>query len=106
MARNQPFTAALRIHKRWADPFSLVSIVLVVGLLGVTATLADYANADLATRIGMLMIMAAVIIVVCVWQAAAFVAAAIQNLITEQGGGTRSKEERMSSSTDRGPLAG
>ncbi len=54
----------LKTHKRWADVYSLISIVLVVGLVSVTALLADAANADMATRVGMFVTIVAVVIVV------------------------------------------
>jgi hypothetical protein len=84
MAKNDAFMAALKDNKRWADTGSVISIVLVVCLLSGTALLGDYANADIATRIGMYVVMAAVIIVVCIWQAAAFLAASIQTRIAER----------------------
>jgi hypothetical protein len=84
MAKNDAFMAALKDNKRWADGGSVISIVLVVCLLSGTALLGDYANADIATRIGMYVVMAAVIIVVCIWQAAAFLAASIQMRIAER----------------------
>jgi len=71
MAKNEAFMVALKENKRWADVCTVISIVLVVCL-------------DLATRIGMYIVLAAVIIVVCIWQAAAFFAASIQTLILER----------------------
>lgn len=81
MEQRNGFLAALKEHKRWANGGSIVSVVLVIGLLSVAAYLADSANADEPTRIGMYIAMAAVIIVVCIWQAAAFVAASIESAL-------------------------
>jgi protein-S-isoprenylcysteine O-methyltransferase Ste14 len=75
--KTSAFVTALKVHKRWANGASIVSIILVVGLLTTTALLADVANADASLRIGMYIVMVGVIIVVCIWQAAAFVAASI-----------------------------
>src|SRR6266478_7954181 len=70
MAANERSTEILKTHKRWADIYSLISIGLVVGLVAITAMLADAANADMATRIGMFVTMTAVVIVASIWQAA------------------------------------
>lgn len=78
MNRPSAFISLLKEHKRWADALSIVSIVLVVGLLCVTAYLADSAKADESNRVGMYIAMVGVVIVVCIWQAAAFVAASIE----------------------------
>jgi Kef-type K+ transport system membrane component KefB len=78
MPGESAFITALREHKRWANAASVVSIVLVIGLLCLTAYLADSAKADEASRIGMYIAMVSVVIVVCIWQAAAFIAASIE----------------------------
>lgn len=78
MAREITFIATLKNHKRWADGLSIVSIVLVIGLLCLAAYLADLAKADEASRIGMYIAMTSVVIVVCIWQAAAFIVASIE----------------------------
>jgi multisubunit Na+/H+ antiporter MnhG subunit len=80
MARRA-FIAAIREHKRLADAFSFVSIVLVIGLLCLASYLADLAKADETTRIGMYVAMVGVVIVVCIWQAAAFVAASLEEAL-------------------------
>lgn len=84
MPASERFIAALKIHKTWADRYSIVSIALVVGLMAAAAALAEMAGADAATRTGMMIVMAAVVIVVCVWQAAGMVAARIHALILDQ----------------------
>jgi hypothetical protein len=63
---------------------SLISIVLVVGPVSVTALLADAANTDMATRAGMFVAIAAVVIVVCIWQAAGLAVARVHRIIPEQ----------------------
>lgn len=78
MARENSFTTSLRSHKRWADSLSIVSVILIIGLLCLTAYLADSAKADEASRIGMYIAMVGVVVVVCIWQAAAFVVASIE----------------------------
>jgi uncharacterized membrane protein (DUF485 family) len=78
MARQSAFTTILKQHKRWADTLSVVSVVLVIGLLCVTAYLADIAKADEVSRIGMYIAMVGVVVVVCIWQAAAVIAASIE----------------------------
>ncbi len=65
---------------------SLISIVLVVGLVSVTALLADAANADMATRVGMFVTIVAVVIVVSIWQAAGLAVTRIHRIILEQQG--------------------
>lgn len=81
MDKRDGFMDALKEHKRWANGASIISIVLVIGLLAVAAYLADSAKADEPTRIGMYIAMVAVIIVVCIWQAAACVAASIETAL-------------------------
>ena len=84
MAVNARSIEILKTHKRWADAYSLISIVLVVGLVSVTALLADAANTDMATRVGMFVAMTAVVIVVCIWQAAGLVVTRIHRILLEQ----------------------
>jgi hypothetical protein len=86
MPANDGFITALRIHKRWADLYSILSIVLVVGLMVAVALLTDIAEADAPIRTDMMIVMAATVIVVCIWQAAGMVAARIRELILEQRG--------------------
>jgi hypothetical protein len=78
MAKEIPFIVTLKNHKRWADKFSIASIVLVVCLSYFVAYLADLTKADEAGRISMYITMASVVIVVCIWQAAAFIVASIE----------------------------
>jgi Kef-type K+ transport system membrane component KefB len=84
MAMNERSIEILKTHKRWADVYSLISIVLVVGLVAIAAMLADAANADMATRIGMFVTMTAIIIVVSIWQAAGLAVARIHKIILDQ----------------------
>jgi Kef-type K+ transport system membrane component KefB len=84
MAMNERSIEILKTHKRWADVYSLISIVLVVGLVGVTAMLADAASIDMATRIGMFVIMTGVVIVVSIWQAAGLAVTRIHKIILDQ----------------------
>jgi hypothetical protein len=78
MAMEITFIATLKTHKRWADRFSIASVVLVIGLSYLAAYLADLTKADEADRIGMYITMASVVFVVCIWQAAAFIVASIE----------------------------
>jgi len=84
MAADERSTEILKTHKRWADTYSLISIGLVVGLVAITAVLADPANTDMATRIGMFVTMTAVVIVASIWQAAGLAVARIHRIILEQ----------------------
>jgi hypothetical protein len=84
MAAEDSFITALKIHKRWADRYSLVSIILVVLLLSGASLLADMTAADAATRTGMMIVTASVIIVVCIWQAAGMIAARVHQLLLQQ----------------------
>ena len=82
MPASERFIAALKIRKTWADRYSIISIVLVVGLMA--AAVAEMAEANAATRTGMMIVMATVVIVVCVWQAVGMVAARIHALILDR----------------------
>ena len=86
MESQSQFIAALKKHKRWADIASIASVVLVIGLLYVTAYLADSVKADDTSRIGMYITMVAVITVVCIWQAAAYVVASIEISLRDRQG--------------------
>jgi Kef-type K+ transport system membrane component KefB len=84
MAVNERSIEILKSHKRWADIYSLISIVLVVGLVSVTALFADAASIDMAARVGMFVTMVAVVIVVSIWQAAGLAVARVHSIILEQ----------------------
>jgi Kef-type K+ transport system membrane component KefB len=84
MAANDRSIEILKTHKRWADVYSHISIVLVVGLLSATALLADAANTDMATRVGMFVTTTAVVIVVSIWQAAGLTVACVHKIILDQ----------------------
>jgi Kef-type K+ transport system membrane component KefB len=84
MAANARSIEVLKAHKRWADVYSLISIVLVVGLMSITALLADAANTDTATRVGMFITIVAVVIVVSIWQAAGLAVTRVHRIILEQ----------------------
>jgi len=84
MPESERFITVLKIHKMWADRWSIISIVLVVSLIVAAAALGEMAEADAATRMGMAIVMATVIIVVCIWQAAAVVTARIHELILDR----------------------
>jgi hypothetical protein len=84
MPMNVRSIEILKAHKRWADLHSPISIVLVVGLVKITAMRADAANADMATRIGMFVTMTAVVTVVSIWQAAGLAVGRIHEIILDQ----------------------
>ncbi len=84
MAANARSIEGLKTHKRWADVYSLISIVLVVGLVSVTALLADAANTDMATRVGMFVTIVAVVIVGSIRQAVGLAVARVHRIILEQ----------------------
>jgi len=84
MAANARCIEVLKAHKRWADVYSLVSIVLVVGLMSMTGLLADAANTDTATRVGMFVSIVAVVIVVSIWQEAGLAVTRVHRIILEQ----------------------
>jgi hypothetical protein len=52
--------------------------------VAITAMLADAANSDMATRIGMFVTMTAIVIVVSIWQAAGLAVARIHKIILDQ----------------------
>ncbi len=82
--RTRVSIEGLKTHKRWADVYSLISIVLVVGLVSVTALLADAANTDMATRVGMFVTIVAVVIVGSIRQAVGLAVARVHRIILEQ----------------------
>ena len=84
MAANERSIEILKSHKRWADIYSLISIVLVVGLVSVTVLFADAASIDMAARVGMFVTMVAVVIVVCIRQAAGLAVTRIHRILLEQ----------------------
>lgn len=84
MAVNARSIEVLKTHKRWADVHSLISIVLVVGFVSVTALLADAANTDMATRVGIFVTIVAVVIVASIWQAAGLGMTRVHRIILEQ----------------------
>jgi uncharacterized membrane protein (DUF485 family) len=78
MAKQEGFIAVFQQHKRWADIASIISTVLVMGLLCLASYLADMITVSETSRIGMYIAMVGVVIVVCIWQAAAMVAASVE----------------------------
>jgi protein-S-isoprenylcysteine O-methyltransferase Ste14 len=58
-------------HKRWADFWSAVSIVLSIGLFTFVSYIMDETNASADARIGAYVLLATIILAVVVWQAVA-----------------------------------
>ena len=84
MARQgDNFRSALKQHKRWANAASIISVVLVIGLLCFTDYLADTLNADGPSRIGSYIAIVGVVSVVCIWQAAAVTVARIEKMVKD-----------------------
>lgn len=81
MKEPDSFIEILRPHKRRADIASLVSIILVTGLLYATGIIADTFGVNDALRIEMHVGMIGIVIVVCIWQAAAFMTASIESFL-------------------------
>lgn len=57
-------------HKRWADLWNSVAIVLTIGLFIAISFVMDEAGAAAVDRIGAAVLLGTIIIVTCVWQAA------------------------------------
>jgi hypothetical protein len=85
MPANDRFITILKIHKVWADRFSIISIILAIGLMVTAVALGEMAQADAATRTDMMIVMGAVIIVVCIWQAAGMAAPHIHHHTLSRG---------------------
>lgn len=96
MHNPHPFRNALKETKKWADFYSIISIVLVIGLMSLTAYLGQTQNVDSSTLAGMYLTMIGVIVVVCIWQAAAVAAASIEVSIAAQ----RSRDPSSSSNIE------
>ncbi|HQS44921.1 MAG: hypothetical protein B7Y12_01175 [Rhizobiales bacterium 24-66-13] len=84
MRDPKSFHDALKEAKKWGDFYSIISIVLVIGLMSLTAYLGEAQGVDVKTLVGMYLTMIGVIIVVCIWQAAAFAAASIRSSLAVQ----------------------
>lgn len=69
-------------HKRWADVWSIVSIILSIGLFMVASYAMDIANADIRERVAAYILLATIIVVVVVWQALAFALARLEIALT------------------------
>lgn len=67
-------------HKKWADLYSIISIMLVISLTMMASTIADLANADGDTRIDLVILVNAIVIVVSIWQAAGVLLGRLQRL--------------------------
>lgn len=83
--QSETFRAALKDAKRWADLFSFVSIVLVIGLGILSWWLGNSSNVDLETKLEMQIMMASIVIVVSIWQAAAFAVASLRSARESSG---------------------
>lgn len=78
MSQPGSFRIALKEAKRWADFYSIISIVLVVALSIAAWLLANSSGADLETKLEMQIMMVAIVLVVCIWQAAACAVASLR----------------------------
>jgi hypothetical protein len=65
-------------HKRWADVWNSIAIVLTIGLFIVVGYVMDEAGAAVADRIGSAVLLGTIIIVTCVWQAAGLAVARLE----------------------------
>lgn len=71
MERDDMQRSTILKHKRWADFWSALSIVLSIGLFAVVSYVLDEASASADDRIGAYVLLATVILAVIVWQATA-----------------------------------
>lgn len=71
MADDDMTRSTIIKHKRWADFWSALSIVLSMGLFFVIAYVLDEAGASADDRVGAYVLLATIILSVIVWQAVA-----------------------------------
>lgn len=75
MPGNERFIELLRVHKGWADRYSLLSGGLLVALSIAVIVVGQMGAAEPQTVTQMIVLVCAIVLAVTVWQAAAMVAA-------------------------------
>ena len=74
--------AVLAAHKKWADAWSLVSFIVVMGVFAMVYFLFEQTNEPAANRIQAFILLATIVIVIVLWQAAGAVVARLELLLS------------------------
>lgn len=69
MSTEADFVRIVRLHKRWADGYTLLTLLLILVLFTGTYVLYDQAGMDAAERTGALVLMGTIILATAIWQA-------------------------------------
>lgn len=91
MSAEADFVRIVRLHKRWADGYTLLTLLLVLVLFTGTYVLYDQAGMDAAERTGALVLLGTIILATAVWQAVGLGVARIHMLLEGVDLETRSK---------------
>jgi uncharacterized membrane protein YjfL (UPF0719 family) len=78
MTNEQLQRSVIVKHKRWADFWSSIAIVVTIALFIVIGLVMDEAGASLEDRLGAGVLLGTIIIVTCVWQAAGLAVARLE----------------------------
>jgi hypothetical protein len=81
MALESQGTRILRLHKRWADGWTLIWLVFVLTLFGGIYFFLDQAGVSPADRVAPLVLLAVVVLVAAIWQAAGMAVARIHMML-------------------------
>jgi cation transport ATPase len=71
----------LKLHKRWADRYTLIWLVFAVVLLTGFQFVLDQAGIEAVDRTAVMLLLALIVIVVAIWQAAGLAVARVHMII-------------------------
>lgn len=91
MSTEADFIRIVRLHKRWADGYTLLTLLLILVLFTGTYVLYDQAGMDAAERTGALILMGTIILATAIWQAVGLGVARVHMLLEGMDLETRSK---------------
>ena len=74
-------TRILRLHKTWADGYTLLWLLLIIVLFAAIHFLLEQVGAEAAERVGALVLLSAIVIAAAIWQAVGLGVARIHMLL-------------------------
>lgn len=91
MSTEGDFVRIVRLHKRWADGYTLLTLLLILMLFTGTYVLYDQAGMDATERTGALVLMGTIILATAIWQAVGLGVARVHMLLEGMDLDARSK---------------
>jgi len=73
----------LKLHKRWADRYTLLWQLFVLALLAGLEFILSYMGIELAERTALVMLLATMVVVAAIWQAAGLAIARVHMILRD-----------------------